>query len=207
MPNRTRREHLKLFVIDTSPLITLAAAQALEYLLYPGLPVILPDAVFYEATVSADKLGAQEIVAWQRDSATQVMIAPTRLFAAYLERTSAGVRYREPDLGERAALELLRDTPLLGPSEKGLFLIEDGQLMTQHFLTVDKERVIPITTHDLLALLEEQHRIQSAESVLARAREAGRTIRHYELYQDHPEEIRDAVRAVIARAHQSGEAE
>jgi len=198
-------ERLKLFVTDTSPLITLAAAQSLDCLLYPGLPVVLPDAVFYEATASADKLGAQEIVAWQRENAAQVTVAPTRLFAAYVERTESGGRYREPDLGERAALELLRDTPLLGPGEKGLFLIEDGQLMTQHFLTADKERVIPITTHDLLALLEEAHRIQSAASILARAREAGRTIRRYELYREHPEEIRDAVRAVIERAHQRGD--
>lgn len=199
------RERIKLFVIDTSPLITLAAAQSLDYLLYPALPVILPDAVFYEATVSADKLGAQEIVAWQRDNASDVTVAPTRVFAAYSERFGDGRRYREPDLGERAALELLRETKLLGPHERGLFLLEDSQLMTQHFLTADKERVIPITTHDLLALLEDQHRIQSADAVLARAREAGRTIKRYTLYQDHPPQVRDAVRDVIERAHRDRE--
>ena len=39
-----------LIVIDVPPLITLAAAQRLDYLLYPELPVIIPDAVYYEAT-------------------------------------------------------------------------------------------------------------------------------------------------------------
>jgi hypothetical protein len=44
----------------------LAAAQRLDYLLYQALPVIILDAVFYEATRQIDKLGAQEILDWQR---------------------------------------------------------------------------------------------------------------------------------------------
>ena len=53
---------VKIIVTDAPPLITLAAAQSLDYLLYPQLPVIIPDAVFFEATRAADKLGAQEIL-------------------------------------------------------------------------------------------------------------------------------------------------
>ena len=56
-----------LIVLDTPPLITLAAAQRLEYLLYPNLPVIIPDAVFYEATRQTDRLAAQEILLWHRE--------------------------------------------------------------------------------------------------------------------------------------------
>jgi hypothetical protein len=33
----------KLIVTDTGPLITLAAADSLDYLLYPGVPVHVPD--------------------------------------------------------------------------------------------------------------------------------------------------------------------
>ena len=44
----------KLIVTDTGPLITLAAADSLDYLLYPGVPVYVPDAVLYEATVRSD---------------------------------------------------------------------------------------------------------------------------------------------------------
>ena len=47
-------------------MITLAAARSLNYLLYPALPVIIPDAVFHEATGGAGKLGAQEIRDWYR---------------------------------------------------------------------------------------------------------------------------------------------
>ena len=39
-----------LFVLDTGPLITLAAAESLDYLPYPKVAVIIPHAVFYEAT-------------------------------------------------------------------------------------------------------------------------------------------------------------
>jgi len=38
-----------LIVTDVSPLITLAVAKSLDYLLYPALPVIIPDAVIEQA--------------------------------------------------------------------------------------------------------------------------------------------------------------
>ena len=49
---------------ETGPLITLAAADSLEYLLYPDAPVHVSDAVLYEATIKSDALGAQSIAAW-----------------------------------------------------------------------------------------------------------------------------------------------
>ena len=53
---------LKLFVIDTGPLITLAVANALNYLLFVQADIVIPDAVLYEATHDAAKLGAQDII-------------------------------------------------------------------------------------------------------------------------------------------------
>ncbi len=47
---------VRLIVTDAPPLITLAVAKSLDYLLYPELPVIVPDAVFHEATAAAGKL-------------------------------------------------------------------------------------------------------------------------------------------------------
>jgi hypothetical protein len=44
-----------IIVADAPPLITLAAAHSLDYLLYPALPVIIPDAVFHEAMQAAKK--------------------------------------------------------------------------------------------------------------------------------------------------------
>ena len=44
---------VRVVVTDAPPLITLAVAGGLDYLLYPELPVIIPDAVFFEATATA----------------------------------------------------------------------------------------------------------------------------------------------------------
>lgn len=46
----------KVLVLNTGPLITLAAAETLDYLLYPRVPVIVPNAVLYEATRESQAL-------------------------------------------------------------------------------------------------------------------------------------------------------
>jgi hypothetical protein len=71
---------IKLIIMDAAPLITLAAAKSLDYLLYPDLPVLIPDAVFHEATAAATKLGAQEIIDWYRAHINVVRIEPTEIF-------------------------------------------------------------------------------------------------------------------------------
>ena len=60
----TRR--LGLLVTDASPLITLAAAKALECLTMPGLRVLIPDMVYYDLTQDLAKTGAEDIVRWVR---------------------------------------------------------------------------------------------------------------------------------------------
>jgi hypothetical protein len=69
-----------IIVTDAPPLITLAAARSLDYLLYPALPVIIPDAVFHEATGTAGKLGAQEILDWYRAHMDLARVEPTQVF-------------------------------------------------------------------------------------------------------------------------------
>ena len=53
---------VRLIVTDASPLIRLSAAGTLDYLLYAAAPVLIPDAVFHEATAASDKLGALQII-------------------------------------------------------------------------------------------------------------------------------------------------
>src|ERR1700724_3984147 len=55
---------LKIFVVDTGPLITLAVAQSLDYLLFVDADIVIPDAVLHEATYDAARLGAQDIIEW-----------------------------------------------------------------------------------------------------------------------------------------------
>jgi hypothetical protein len=102
-----------IIVTDAPPLITLAAARSLDYLLYPTLPVIIPDAVFHEATSAAGKLGAQEILDWYRHHTDLVRIEPTQTFQIeMLARENNPGLPPSHDLGERAAIEIVRSYPL-----------------------------------------------------------------------------------------------
>jgi len=192
-----------IIVTDSPPLITLAAARSLDYLLYPALPVIIPDAVFHEATSAAGKLGAQEILEWYRAHTDQVRVEPTDIFRdeMYLREEMLG---RKParDLGERAALEVIRNYPL-ADGARTLLLSDDRDV--ERMLVFEPERTILLTTWDYLRQLEEARRIQSAVAVMDAVREAGRHPPRRDLWSGHDPEIRDAVRAVIDRAHRDNE--
>jgi hypothetical protein len=54
-------ERLGLIVADSSPLITLGAAGALDCLLVPGVPVFIPDMVYTQVTHDMARLGAGEV--------------------------------------------------------------------------------------------------------------------------------------------------
>ena len=116
---------VKIIVTDAPPLIILAAAKSLDYLLYPTLPVIIPDAVFFEATNAAGKLGAQEILDWYRDHLDAVRVEPTEAFAIAQLAARAGRRQR--DLGERASLEIIRNYPF-AQNERALLLSDDRDI-------------------------------------------------------------------------------
>jgi hypothetical protein len=165
----------KLIVPDTGPLITLAAAESLDYLLYPAVPVYVPDAVLYEATVRSDALGAQSIAEWAQRNSQQVFPLVTQAFADYLSALEAGLRAPR-DLGERAAVEAIRHTLVLAPQERAVFITEDDRLLTGTYvvLEADQDRMISITTRDFLEGLEEAQRINSVEDVYRRAEDAGR---------------------------------
>jgi hypothetical protein len=187
---------VKIIVTDAPPLITLAAAKSLDYLLYPALPVIIPDAVFFEATNVAGKLGAQEILDWYREHNDAVRVEPTEAFATAQLVARAGRRSR--DLGERAALELIRCYPL-AEHERALLLSDDRDI--GRVIVIDPDRLILLTTWDYLRQLEEAQRIQSADAVMAAVRDAGRNPPARDMWSRHHPEIRQAVRAVIERAH------
>jgi len=78
---------VRLIVMDTGPLITLAVAETLDYLLYPGVPVYLPDAVLYEATRDSAALGAPQILDWAQRNSEQVRTISTEVFFNYTSLT------------------------------------------------------------------------------------------------------------------------
>jgi hypothetical protein len=170
--------YAKLIVPDTGPLITLAAADSLDYLLYPAVPVYVPDAVLYEATVRSDALGAQSIAEWVQHHSQQVFPLVTQAFSDYLATLEAGLRAPR-DLGERAAVEAIRHTLVLAPGERAVFITEDDRLLTGTYvvLEVDQDRMISITTRDFLDGLEKARRINSAEESVAGPRRRAEAIR------------------------------
>ncbi len=164
----------RILVMDTGPLITLAVADSLDYLLLPGLPVIIPDAVFYEATRKSVAIGAADTTEWVQTHANKISIVPTAVFLS--EVTLATDRkVRVPDLGERAALEIIRHTPFASESEIAILLTEDDEVIRGRFIPLDeRHRVVVVTTCDLLESLEEAQLINSVEAVYARANDGGR---------------------------------
>ncbi len=188
---------IAIIVTDAPPLITLAAARSLDYLLYPELPVIVPDAVFHEATQAAGKLGAQAILDWYRAHTDKVRIEPTQVFQDEMTLREATGHKPARDLGERAAVEIVRKFPL-AQEARALLLSDDRD--AERLVVFVPEKAILLTTWDYLRQLEEAQRIQSADAVIEAVRAAGRNPPMRDLWSDHDPEIRDAVKAIVTRA-------
>lgn len=164
----------KLLVMDTGPLITLAAADFLACLLYPGVPVYIPDAVLYEATVKSGALGAENIALWVQHHLDLVHPIVTQAYVNFQILRNRNHTYHERDLGERAALEAIRYGIRLAADERAVLLTEDDRAATLLVLPEDRQRLITMTTFDFLIGLELAGRIESAEEVYRLAADAGR---------------------------------
>ncbi len=189
---------LRILIMDTGPLITLAAAGSLDYLLLPGLPVLVPDAILYEATIKSDALGAADILDWSQDRAKHIQIIATRTLTAYFASLELGIK-PESGLGERAAVEVARNTPYLGEDEQALLLTEDDRLIRGTFVTMnDDQRIMRMTTFDYLDALEQAQKINSADEVYKRAEDAGRLASKRSLEQEKHEQALSALNKVLS---------
>lgn len=187
---------ISLYVFDTGPLITLAAADSLDYLLYPNVTVVIPDAVFYEATREAGKLGAQPIIAWVKTHHDKVELAVTQAFVAFQAAHDNDPKFRMANLGEQAAVEIIEEPTRLVGNEMAVLLCEETAILKRIHVN-QPEKIVELSTMDFLRLLEGQQRIQSADAVFDRAVAAGRTPSRIEKFPDHDPEIRDAVRETL----------
>lgn len=200
------RLHVRLMVTDTGPLITLAAADSLDYLLYPDMPVYVPDAVVYEATITSDALGAQAIADWLGRHVEVVHVVVTQAFTDHLAAVNAGARQRTPDLGERAAIEAIRNSLLLGADDRALLLTEDDYVIRGNYIVSveDRGRTILATTREFLDGLERAGLINSAEEVYRRAENAGRFASRKRILASQHQSALDAVeRALGVRREKS----
>lgn len=160
-----------IIVPDSSPLITLAAAGALDLLLAPGLPVVVPDGVHWETVRHADRPGAADIVDWLQRRRGAVLIGATQEFANHQLLVEAGVR-RIANMGERCAVEIVDLETARDPSARAVMIYEDSDVNAVRLLNPD--RVATLTTADFLFELEAARLIQSADHVLDLAVAAGR---------------------------------
>ena len=193
--------HARLIVMDTGPLITLAAADCLDYLLLPGVPVHVPDAVLYEATRDAAALGAAEILDWVHRNADRVTTISTEAFFNFVESQRHRPSRREKDLGERAAIEAIHDGIRLAADERAILLTEDDRVL-RRVLVLEAEltaRMIPVTTRDFLDGMERAQRINSAEEVYRRAEDGGRLASRRQALADQHERAREAVERLVRR--------
>lgn len=189
---------LKLFVVDTGPLITLAVAQSLDYLLYVDADIVIPDAVLHEATRDANRLGAQDIVDWVKARRTHIEIAPTKAYEVFDAARVTMPNLREPDLGERAAVEVIEEPDRLLGDERGLLLCEETAVL-KRVVVRDRERIVELSTLDFLRILEAEQRIQSAEQVFELAAKAGRFPSRAEKMSGHDEATRTAIQGFVKR--------
>jgi hypothetical protein len=189
---------LKLFVVDTGPLITLAVAQSLDYLLYVDADIVIPDAVLYEATHDAARLGAQDIIDWVKAHHTHVEVAPTKAYQIFDAARATIPNLREPDLGERAAVEVIEEPDRLQGRERGLLLCEETAVL-RRVVVRERERIVEISTRDFLNILEAEQRIQSADKVFELAAQAGRQASRIEKLSQQNEATRSAIQGLVKR--------
>jgi hypothetical protein len=192
---------LKLFVVDTGPLITLAVARSLEYLLFVDADIIIPDAVLHEATFDAARLGAQDIIDWIKSNRTRIEIAPTRTYQIFDAARTNIPSLREPNLGERAAVEVIEEPGRLLGTERGVLLCEETAIL-RRIVVRERERIVELSTLDFLRILEAEQRIQSAEQVFASAAMAGRNPSRTEKMSSQDEPTRAAIQNLVRRRDQ-----
>lgn len=160
-----------IIVPDSSPLITLAAAKSLDALLKPGLPVKIPDGVFWEATRHVEMLGARALIDWMAANEGAVQVSVTHEHAGRRAEIEASVT-RIKDHGERCALEVVERLAEQNPSNQSIFIYEDGDVTLLAIVNTDKIAVV--TTASFLDALEREHLIQSADHILDEAVAEGR---------------------------------
>jgi hypothetical protein len=128
----------------------------------------------YEAARDSAKLGAQSIINWVKAHHEQVEIAVTKSYLNFDTVRSVNPNTYEPNLGERASMEVIEEPTRLRGDEKAVLLCEET-MVTRRVVVRERERIIELSTMDFLKLLEAEQRIQSADAVFDRALAAGRT--------------------------------
>jgi len=162
-------KHFCLIVTDSGPLITLGVAKALDAMLAPKLPVIVPDMVRFEVIRDTSKPGAQEVADWIRaHEGVSLRVASTEVFEEFQVLLAAKPSTKTAGRGEQAAAEVL-GKELANQDHGAILLFEDSNVRKQNFLVRLPDEVLVTSTSEFLFGLEELELLPSAEEILQRA--------------------------------------
>lgn len=162
-------KHFALIVKDSGPLITLGVANALDALLAPELPVIVPDMVRFEVIRDLSKPGAQKVADWIRaHEGESLRVASTEVFEEFLVLSAVRSSTKAAGRGEQAAAEVLGK--LLAKKDHGAILLFEGSnVRKQNFLGRLPDEVLVTSTSEFLFGLESLRLLPSAAEILQRA--------------------------------------
>ena len=162
-------KHFCLIVTDSGPLITLGVAGALDALLAPKLPVIVPDMVRFEVIRDMSKPGAQEVADWIRaHEGVSLRVASTEIFEEFQVLSAAKPSTKTAGRGEQAAAEVL-GKELANQDCGAVLLFEDSDVRKQNFLVRLPDEVLVTSTSEFLFGLERLQLLASAEEILLKA--------------------------------------
>ncbi|WP_431273197.1 type II toxin-antitoxin system prevent-host-death family antitoxin [Variovorax ureilyticus] len=159
---------LALIVTDSSPLITLSAQSALDALLIPGLPVIIPDMIRFEVVRGLKKPGAREVADWIRANETfGVRVASTEVFEEFEVLRGVNPLSEATGRGEKASSEVLARE--LENADFGAILVfEDSMVRKQNLLVRLPDEVAVTSTSEFLFGLERHGKLYGAQAILDR---------------------------------------
>jgi hypothetical protein len=164
-----------LIVPDAVPLISLGHADRLDLLLVPGLPIWIPDQVYYEVTRDPDRCpDAARVAAFIANNASTVHVFNTVVGSAAAAQRAAGPAARQRGLGEAAIAEFLArlDEVLSDPSDPVMLLFEDGDVLSKRFAL--SPNVHAVSTRSLLMGMQQRGLLGSADAIWQSIRGAGR---------------------------------
>jgi hypothetical protein len=139
-----------------------------------------------------------------RERHGQVVIAPTEVFGEFQALRTLQPAIRSQGRGEEAALEILNSEVAANSKLQALLLFEDSDVRRRRFMTTLPERVMTISTGELLAELENAGRIQSSDQILDRAAAQGRNVERQRLAAGN-EETRGRLRLQLQTARDEPE--
>jgi len=133
---------------------------------------------------------------WVKAHHAQVEIAVTNAYVNFDTARIVNPQAYEPNLGERAAVEVIEEPARLQDDDKAILLCEETAV-TRRVIVRERDKIIELSTMDFLKLLESEQRIQSADAVFDRALAAGRNASRIEKFGQHDPALREAVRETL----------